>query len=175
VAQDFNGDVDRPMAAFAESRVPRGNFPAVPSAASAIPADEAAVRTSRAAAFPLLMAALPEIGQFALPDKPDTGSAKSGVPVVERSPTRRPRTLDRPMAQPPEPTPRPPNLSAVFGVPLRHVPAAHTPPEPARGWRPAGSSTTPIAAMFHALHAASPSPDAPAETKTGLQAILNRL
>lgn len=192
MAEDNNGDIDRAMAAFATS--PMRYYtpaPTPPGEAARISGVETSgshrVGSEQAAAFPLLIAALPGINRAPMPVPPigmNTVSGQPRMPSPEAKQaelrTRPARALERPVTQPPNMMSSPqigrvPNLSAVLSLPVRHATptqmASQLPPGPHVG----NIRTTTIATMFHALSAADPSHDAPAETRSGLQDLFSRL
>jgi hypothetical protein len=170
------------MAAFAASPMPYRTFgagpvaparaePAINRIAAAKPLDEA----GRAAAFPLLVAALPEVTQFPMPDPPPaevTAPAKPLAPVPrsheapptfgtsapEMSPiTKQTDTLELPSR-------------AAFNVPVSQASVIRKPKQHTVS-PPANSGQTPLAAMFHILQAASP----PLQERTALQSELRNM
>jgi hypothetical protein len=188
MAKDSNGDVDRAMAAFAVSPMryftPAPTPPGNARATGAETSGSRQVSSDQTAAFPLLIAALPGINEALMPVPPvgtDTGSGK--LPLEAKKvelPTRRARALDRPVAQPPKmmssrQVEKAPNVSSVFGLPVRHSTSTQMASQPAPGPCVSNIRPTPIARMFHALSAADASHDEPAEIGSGLQDLFSRL
>jgi hypothetical protein len=188
VAEDSNGDVDRAMAAFAASPMryftPAPTPPGNARAAGGETSGSRQVSSDHTAAFPLLIAALPGINEAPMPVPPigtDTGSGR--LPLEAKKAellTRRARALDRPAAQPSKmmssrQVEKAPNVAAVFGLPVRHSTSTPTTSRPAPGPCVSNIRPTPIARMFYALTASDPSPEAPAESRSGLQDLFSRL
>ncbi len=194
MAEDYNGDVDRAMAAFAALPMRYNNFattPAVTGNPKRVSDNETAsgnaARPVGTVAFPLLLAALPEISQSQIPSPPSVTNAASPMsraPVAEAKKIGS-RSLDRFVAQPSEvvsapqqPRPAAKPVSSP-GLSPRHTLSTQTisapVPVPTTVQAAAKGRTTPIAAMFHALHAETPAPADAAGTKTGLQDIFSRL
>ena len=194
MAQESNGDVDSAMAAFGASPMPYRNF----TAGSAASADRAplsngpsatrsAMKPEQHAAFPLLLAVLPGIGQSAMPVPPVDSRAASEIPHLSAMEAKaKPMTWqatvpERPMPQAPEIISqsqqlRPiPHRGVTSALPTGHGPATAMPTRPVPIARPANPHTTPIAAMFHVLRAASPPQPEAAETRVGLQDIFSHL
>jgi hypothetical protein len=180
-----DGDVDRAMAAFTASPMPYYNFTAsaAPSSTARVSGSDVApahpVRSASASAFPLLLAALPEIGQASMPIPPpgaNTVSGNSAITSFEATKvqsTTRP-VLDRPLTQPGNIVSNK-TYNGGSGLPVRYAQAAKPASQPVPVQRDAASGSTPIATMFHALHTASPPHHGSTETKTELQEILSRL
>jgi hypothetical protein len=175
------------MAAFAASPMPYRNF-----AATAIPparADQAInhaaaakplVEARPAAAFPLLIAALPEVIQFPMPHPPaveDTAPAKPltpapkskealpslGMRASEMSPA--PRQIETLEVLSPAAISLPVSQASVVRKPKPHTAA---PPQGNNG-------PTPLAAMFHILQAGSPPRQERTAPQSKLQNMFRRL
>lgn len=189
--QDSNADVDRAMAAFEALPMAYSNFPPASACEMRVSGEEPVgrqVRSELVVAFPLLIAALPGISQASMPAPPPGMDTTQGKPQPSASTikqadqeARRAKSLDSSMAplpqmtSPPGQTVRTPNLSSIFGLPPRQVPATQTAGRTAPAPRVADLRTTPIAAMFQALQPACPSHDQPPQTSSGLQEIFRRL
>jgi hypothetical protein len=191
VAQDCNGDVDRAMASFAAPSMPYSNF-VTPSATldnvksnpGRDPAAKVEVRVTKAAAFPLLVSALPGLMHRPMPTSPagtDTSPDKPRRSEADRIEPATARPLPRPTAQPVQTMSRreqalprgqtgTTNLPAVFGLAPGQTNYTPAPlPRVAKG----GTS---IATMFDTLQTNSrSSAEGQPEASSGLQDVFSRL
>lgn len=183
------------MAAFAADPMLYRNF-SVPRAAPVDPKQtanglvgvEQSAGVDYSIAFPLLIAALPEIIQFPLPDAAAVTTTQPDQPTALLPETKitelatEATTPERPVEQPravvlgSEQTEIGPKLLAsAASLPYRHAPAKRMP----KGRAPAPSvisgGTTPLAEMFRGLHTASRSPKEHAQSQSRLRNVFNCL
>jgi hypothetical protein len=170
------------MAAFAASPMPYrafGTGAVAPAPAersiNRIAAAEPLNDAGQAAAFPLLVAALPEVTQFSMPHPPPVEVTESAKPLAPGPKSQEaPQTLG--MSAPEmsviaqqtdtfELPSRPAFNVPVSQASVRRKPKQHTVSPPVN------SVQTPLATMFHILQAASP----PRQERTALQSELQSM
>jgi hypothetical protein len=183
------------MAAFAAGPMPYRNF----SALRAAPVDakqsvnglvgiEQSIEVGQSVAFPLLIAALPEVIQFPLPDaaapatdQPDKPTAllpeaKNTELATEATTPERPGTQPRATFPSSEQTKIGPTLTAPAArFPHRDAPAKRTQKEHTPASSGTHVGTTPLAEMFRELQTASRSPTERTQSQSRLRNVFNCL
>ncbi|MBN8898110.1 MAG: hypothetical protein J0H35_07985, partial [Rhodospirillales bacterium] len=151
MSSESNNDVGRAMAALGGSAISYRNFAASP--AGAVDPERAA---ARAAAFPLLAAALPEMGEItALPPPPPAPTRMPDPPQAVE--TRAPEPVERAAARAVEPT-----RDHAPARPRERAPDYGRPPEYAQEWSAPGAAPPGGAPAVHAAPGYAPAGYGPA-------------
>jgi hypothetical protein len=174
------------MAAFAASPIPYRSFGDAPTdptpveqvISHVVPA-EAQAEAGKAVVFPLLLAALPEVSQSAMPQPPavkDTTPAKLPMPSPmshEASPSIDARAPEVPSAKTPDVVSSLP--PAQFSLPVNQVSWTRKPKPYVASRKVDESAATPLATMFRILQAESPSRQERTVSNSELQNMFRRL